>query len=105
MLEKKNCLEKNMHTLLIVTIHSGSRKNYLRDFTLALQSHQHALDVKRKLFREEHANTADSYHSLGITQHEHADYTSALRSKQHGLDVRRNCLEKNVETPLIVTIH
>ena len=48
-----------------------------------------ALDVRRKLFGEEHGKTADSYHSLGVTQHELGNYTSALLSHQHALDVTR----------------
>ena len=37
----------------------------LGDFTSALQSHQRALDVRIKLFAEDHASTANSYDSLG----------------------------------------
>ena len=33
------------------------------------------------------ARTAESYHSLGITQHSLGDFTSALQSKQRALDV------------------
>ena len=42
----------------------------------------------RKLLGEDHARTAHSYHSLGVTQHLLGDYTSALQSDQGALDVR-----------------
>ena len=45
--------------------------------------------LEKKLFAEEHGNTADSYFSLGITQYHLGDHISALQSHQHGLDVRR----------------
>ena len=63
---------------------------------------QHALDIRLKLFREEHANTADSYHNLGATQHSLGDFHSALGSYQHALLLI--CLEKNKNAPLIVLI-
>ena len=34
------------------------------------------------------AITAESYHSLGVTQHSLRDFTSALQSAQRALDVR-----------------
>ena len=37
-----------------------------------------ALDIRIKLFGEEHPKTADSYHSIGVTQHTLIDYTAAL---------------------------
>ena len=61
----------------------------LGNYTSALQSHQHALDVRRKLFGVERAWTADSYQEIGMTQHQLGDYSSALHSLQHALDVRR----------------
>ena len=50
------------------------------DFTLALRSHQHALDIRLKLFGEDHASTADCHCSMGNTQCEVNDDTSALQS-------------------------
>ena len=44
--------------------------------------------MRRKLLGEDHASTADSYHSLGVTQHSLGDFTSALQSHQRALDVR-----------------
>ena len=61
---------------------------------------QHALDIRLKLFRKEHANTADSYHNLGATQHSLGDFHAALGSHQHALLLI--CLEKNKNAPLIV---
>ena len=89
---EENCLKKNMRTPLIVTIHSGSRNMSLVTNTSALQSQQHALDVRRKLFGEEHAHNAHSYHSLKITQNKLGDYTSALQLQQYALNIRKNLL-------------
>ena len=58
------------------------------DFPSALQSKQRSLDIRLKLFGEEHSSTADSYQSLGITQHERGDFPSALQSKRNALDIR-----------------
>jgi len=55
----------------------------------ALGSNQRALYIRRKLFGEEHSSTADSYHSLGVTQRKLGDFNSALGSHQRGLDIRR----------------
>ena len=41
-----------------------------------------------KLFGEEHQSTADSYHSLGMTQHELGDFKAALQSHQRALHIR-----------------
>ncbi|XP_068751503.1 uncharacterized protein [Montipora capricornis] len=80
--QKANAFLAHSYHSLGVTQHS------LGDFTSALQSDQRALDVRIKLFGEDHASTADSYHSLGVTQHSLGDFTSALQSNQRALDVR-----------------
>ena len=54
----------------------------------ALQSYQRALDMTLEVFGEEHASTADSYHSLGVTQYQLCDLTSALQSDQRALNIR-----------------
>ena len=76
---EENCLEKNTegkddsyHSLAVTRFQLG-------DYTFSLQSSQPTLDVRRKLFGEEHERTADSYYSLGITQYQLDDYTSALQ--------------------------
>ena len=56
----------------------GMTQYQLGDYTSALQSHQHAVDVKRKLFGEEHAKTALSYYDIGVTQYQLGDYSFAL---------------------------
>ena len=58
------------------------------DFKAALASKQRTLDIRLKLFGEEHASTADSYHDLGITQYSLGDFKAALDSNQHALDIR-----------------
>ena len=44
--------------------------------------------MRIKLFGEDHASTANSYHELGVTQHSLGDFTSALQSHQRALDER-----------------
>ena len=70
-----------------------------QNYPEALKAQKRALDITLKHFGDEHARTADSYHLLGITQHELGDYTSALQSKQHGEDVRRKLIaEEHAQT-------
>ena len=47
---------------------------------------QRARGFRLKLFGEEHSSTADSYHSLGVTQHELGDFSLALMSKYRALN-------------------
>ena len=56
--------------------------------TEAITSFSCALDMRTKLFGEEHPNTADSYHSVGVTQHSLGNYTAALQSNKRALDIR-----------------
>ena len=66
----------------------GATQHSLGYFNAALDSEQHALDIRLKLFGEEHAVTANSYHSLGATQHSLGNFNAALDSEQHALDIR-----------------
>ncbi|XP_020612424.1 uncharacterized protein LOC110050800 [Orbicella faveolata] len=69
------------------------------DFSSALQSVQHALDIRLKVLGEDHSITADSYHSLGITQHKQGNFFLALQSKQRALDIRHKLFgEKHSST-------
>ena len=47
-----------------------------------------ALHIRIKLFGEEHPETADSYHSVAVTQHSLSDYSAALESAKRALDIR-----------------
>ena len=60
----------------------------MHDYKAALQSDQCALAIRIKLFGEEHESTADSYFSLGVTQHPIHDYKVAPQSKQRELAIR-----------------
>ena len=42
----------------------------MHNYKAALQSHHRTLALRIKLFGEEHESTADSYKTLGTTQHE-----------------------------------
>ena len=53
----------------------------------ALESKKRALNIRLKVLGEEHSQTADSYHSLGVTQHSLGDFVSALESNKRALNI------------------
>ncbi|KAL9954407.1 hypothetical protein ACROYT_G041941 [Oculina patagonica] len=58
----------------------------LGDYISVLEPKKH---IRRKLFGEEHSETADSYLSVAATQHPVGDYNSALEFKKDALEIRR----------------
>ena len=62
-----------------------SMQNYLE----AQAYEQRALEIKVRLFGDKHSSTADSYHSLGLTQRAQGDFSSALYSIHRALDIRQ----------------
>ena len=58
------------------------------DFNAAVQSSQRALNIRIKLFGEEHQSTADCYRFLGKAQHELGDYKAAAQSTERWQDIR-----------------
>ena len=52
------------------------------------ESKKRALAITLKLFGEEHSNTANSYHELGVTQHSQGDYAAAAESARRALAIR-----------------
>ena len=66
----------------------GITQEKLGDYTSAFQSHQRALDIRRKRFGEEHSDTADSYLLPSKAQSKLGDFTSARQSEQRALDIR-----------------
>ena len=76
-----------MQAQLIVTIHT----EFVRLILPLLSSlpNGHCI-VRIKVFvrEDQDASTADSYHSLGVTQHSLGDFTSALQSAKRALQVR-----------------
>ena len=74
--------------LLKSYIDHGHNLNRMQNYREALQSYHNALEIALRSFGEEHASTAQSYYSLGVTQHDLGDFTSALESKQRALDIR-----------------
>ena len=63
-----NFLEKNTQTLLIVIITLELLNSLLGNFNAALDSHQHAFDIRLKLFGGDHVCTAHIFLSLITTQ-------------------------------------
>ena len=39
----------------------------LRDYTTATESHKRALTMRQKVLSEDHENTADKYHDVGMS--------------------------------------
>ena len=68
------------------------------DFKAALQSKQRALDIRIKLFGEEHQSTADCYYSLWKTQHKMGDFRAALQAHQRFLGIRSKLFGKDHES-------
>ena len=62
-----HCLEKTTQALRTV----GTTQHELGDYSSPLESTQRALNIRRALFGEDHLSTADSYQSLGATQHQY----------------------------------
>ncbi|XP_068752079.1 uncharacterized protein [Montipora capricornis] len=80
---------QEVNAFLAHSYHSlGVTQYSLGDFTSALHSVKQALQVRIKVFGEDHASTADSYDLLGVTQHSLADFASAVQSKQRSLSIR-----------------
>ena len=90
-LRRKSLLESSfepwtfsMHPVIKLFVQQQVKRN----FSLAHRLKQAAL------FGEEHASTADSYHSLGDIQHAQGGISSAIRFKQRALDIRRKRLKE-----------
>ena len=77
-----------MNARLTATGQLGVTQTNIHDYSVALQSHQHALAIRIKLFGEDHESTADSYEALGVTQNNMHDYSAALQSHQRALGIR-----------------
>ena len=66
----------------------GITQYELGDFKATLQSEQRVLEIRIKLFGEEHQSTADCYYSLGITEHKMGNFKTAPQSEQRALEIR-----------------
>ena len=67
----------------------GDKQQAQGELSSALQSKQGSLDIRLKLFGEEHSSTAVSYHTFVETQHALGDFSlMALQSKQRAFDIR-----------------
>ena len=72
------------------------------DFKAALQSKQRGLDIRIKLFGEQHRRTADSYYSLGITQRKVGDFEASLQNHQRALGIRIKLFGKDHESTAVI---
>ncbi len=86
--EHKEALAKSYFYLAVLQFR-------VKDCKASFQSQRFALEMRRELFGERHANTADSYHDLAIILRTLDDCISALHFQQHALDIRLNLSDQN----------
>ena len=84
----KLALHVHQEALLKSYLDHGKTLCLMQNYSEALQSYHRALDIARSLSGEQHSSTAESYHSLGVTQHKLGDFPIALQSFQCSLDIR-----------------
>ena len=63
----------------------------------ATESHKRALTIRQMVLGENHEDTAESYHWLGLTQYMLSDYSSATESHKRALTIRQTVLGENHE--------
>ena len=63
-----------------------------KNFGLALQFEQRALEIRLEQYGENHTSAADCYLSLGATQYAKGDFSSSLYSTQRALDIAQKLL-------------
>ena len=86
--DEKLSLNVHQEALLKSYLDHGNTLCLMQNYSEALQSYHHALDIALRLSGEEHSSTAESCHALGVIQHSLGDFTSALQSTQRSLDIR-----------------
>ena len=80
----------NFHQVAVSMLRYFSRSKYTENFAEEqIRHHRTTVEECKRLLGEEHSSTADSYHTLGVTQHDLGEFNSALESKQRALDIRR----------------
>lgn len=78
--EHKEALAKSYYYLAVLQYRE-------KDYKASFQSQRFALEIRRELFGERHANTADSYHELGIILRTLEDCMSAVYVLQRALEI------------------
>ncbi|KAL9950378.1 hypothetical protein ACROYT_G042866 [Oculina patagonica] len=78
--------EKRVLDISLRLFGAGVTQHSRGEYISVLEPKKH---IRRKLFGEEHSETADSYLSVGATQHPVEDYNSALEFKKGALEIRR----------------
>ena len=71
-----------------VTIHLVRHNKHKEIFPQLFSVNSVQVDIRLKLFGEEHISTAVSYHTFVDTQHALGDFSLALQSKQRAFDIR-----------------
>ncbi|XP_078348523.1 uncharacterized protein LOC144633549 [Oculina patagonica] len=87
--------EKRVLDIRLRLFGAGVTQHSLGDYISVLEPKKH---IRRKLFGEEHIETADSYLSVGATQHPVGDYNSAIEFKKGALEIRRKLFESCPES-------
>ena len=101
LIHEPNCATLTLHQEALAKTYADHAdiQYTMQNYSQAVQSAQRALNIRLELFGEEHASTADSYHLLGVAQHDQNDFSSALQSAGRALDIRRKLFgEKHSST-------
>ena len=73
--------------------------DYLGDYDKALEFENKALEIKKEVLGEKHADTANSYNNIGVVYEELGDYNEALEYHNKALEIRKEVLgEKHTNT-------
>jgi len=79
----------NFYQVAVSMLQHFSTCEYTKNFAEErIRHHRTTVEQCERRFGEEHPSTANSYYSLGISQHELGDFNSALESNQRALDIR-----------------
>ncbi len=58
-------------------------------YKLSMSYHKMALDIRKKIYGEEHADVATSYYNLGVVCHDPGQYSEATEYHEKGLEIRK----------------
>jgi tetratricopeptide (TPR) repeat protein len=70
-------------------------RNISKQHTQALEEYQKSLEIRIKLFGENHADVANSYHMIGFTYRKLGDHNKSLEFDQKSLAIRIKLFGEN----------
>ena len=88
-------LQEHNETLAKSYSYLSVLKFRVKDYRASFESQRCALEIRRKIFGEQHASTVDSYHELAIILRTMGDCFSALHFQKDVLAFRLNLSDQN----------